>query len=1372
MPFSIIAILLILISTLSAAVIADMKEKSVELELTEDDVQEMLDISMDVDDTVNNMAFEALIDCCVVDTVNESQMVHSFESSLSSLLSTTYPLNRAGLIIDVNASAVRLSFLRLPLSDIGGPEGKWQGEFVPAYVGLAGMFEVSVFADHGKLTRNYSITDEVLVPLPLLNDRLEAFDSSVGGGIGELNELTREMLDSLCTYRALQGWGSSTASNEGGVENLITEQDAANAVYLGLVILQYKTFRNATACLDMSTSYLAPQQCWDYVKGFMDKGGSLDPVDVFLGIYGYNQIDWRNVFSQALYADIDRIVLRWMEHFHIIDMVGLAEKTVDNVAFTINDVIDYATGNDLAEGFFKEWLQDRFFEAGMQDIQYRYLFTEGLEDVFSVPTYSLELIGSEGDTFLAEVQGTVEIDFPVVDVLEWGGWGDFHEQFKKGTNEIIVKLQESIAVIAEEIGRSMYLPVGNLLLDPSDGVSFLEEIRILLEGALHNKDEWLRPTITAAERYSSTIDPLVEATKAEFMAEKDGIMQRSASLSTVFRNVAEQLMIEVQGAHDDLEIPWEENVIRIEQAIIDDQGWKLNENIISVYEAHASSLSEHFLQGLEYRPTLAGHPDSIITDIIARSGDPFIGIGSAVSQGVDNLLEEMIGGMELRGGIADVQLPESDHFLLLDDEGRMYHESLKVDVRYPSSHSSGLQISIIDPRSFDGRDDLYPQLHDTDLMQMKWASYQSVWGLACSGVVGVGVSPGSDWHMVLDLKMEKDVSISLSQTVATTTGYPLVGVSYHNINTMQDNLAKVIDEVLRPLQEGVDALSSGVQSVYRLLESAIERLLEFGTKALDLLSEAMQTLVEQIQHFVRASILGDKAITINAVANLLGEQVYKFSAYGIGLTIKLKPKDLAYKEVGVPASIALSFEAGECSISVTSRLIKMQNDYGFMANATLTGSDWAVYMVLDPFMDIFKHMVEVRGIIDGACIELAMPEVVSYQQISFALSDIPGVGALLSNIPTPIPGLKGSVDAGVFVKILSGRTDSVVINEYELNPAGEDEGREWVELYNPTSQAVDLAGWTIETTHGIQEVGSVGSAVIMPHERFIYLFAGQALDNQGGGFPFEECIVLRDSSGKRVDSTPFATDYWNDARTWQRTQDGADRWEFQNGTKGRSNGKDPFTVMDLSPLQEIFLSAVTESLNQLSSMPLSMETLAETLASALLRTAERLTADLMSKEVEIGTFVEVAATDYASTTKVGMRMELSLRCGTLGEMLGKIGRSAVALFTDFGNPFQASSNDLLSGEDVWVGISAFGSLGLPKMISVPGAKIEVQCVNSFDANIAMLHAIFGEKEAGWGMECGVAICGIPSSTVPSLKAPSGTTLDVWMCKAVIHEMEA
>ncbi len=73
-------------------------------------------------------------------------------------------------------------------------------------------------------------------------------------------------------------------------------------------------------------------------------------------------------------------------------------------------------------------------------------------------------------------------------------------------------------------------------------------------------------------------------------------------------------------------------------------------------------------------------------------------------------------------------------------------------------------------------------------------------------------------------------------------------------------------------------------------------------------------------------------------------------------------------------------------------------------------------MVLDPFMDTFEHMIEIEGIMAEQRGEVVMPEIVRYDQISVALSDVPGFGQLLSNIVLPIPGLKGSIDAGFTFK--------------------------------------------------------------------------------------------------------------------------------------------------------------------------------------------------------------------------------------------------------------------------------------------------------------------------------------------------------------------
>ncbi|MEM3697678.1 MAG: lamin tail domain-containing protein, partial [Candidatus Bathyarchaeia archaeon] len=54
----------------------------------------------------------------------------------------------------------------------------------------------------------------------------------------------------------------------------------------------------------------------------------------------------------------------------------------------------------------------------------------------------------------------------------------------------------------------------------------------------------------------------------------------------------------------------------------------------------------------------------------------------------------------------------------------------------------------------------------------------------------------------------------------------------------------------------------------------------------------------------------------------------------------------------------------------------------------------------------------------------------------------------------------------LYVEAHSTGATKIVINEVELNPAGVDEGKEWVELYNPTQNAVDLSYWTLSTTAG------------------------------------------------------------------------------------------------------------------------------------------------------------------------------------------------------------------------------------------------------------------------------------------------------------------
>ena len=80
----------------------------------------------------------------------------------------------------------------------------------------------------------------------------------------------------------------------------------------------------------------------------------------------------------------------------------------------------------------------------------------------------------------------------------------------------------------------------------------------------------------------------------------------------------------------------------------------------------------------------------------------------------------------------------------------------------------------------------------------------------------------------------------------------------------------------------------------------------------------------------------------------------------------------------------------------------------------------------------------------------------------------------------------------------------VMIHAFDQNPAGRDEGNEWVTLYNPSNQSVDIGNWTLETADGERETIPEGTT-LYPFAYYIYTPPYQWLDNT------DEAITLRDT---------------------------------------------------------------------------------------------------------------------------------------------------------------------------------------------------------------------------------------------------------------------
>ena len=125
----------------------------------------------------------------------------------------------------------------------------------------------------------------------------------------------------------------------------------------------------------------------------------------------------------------------------------------------------------------------------------------------------------------------------------------------------------------------------------------------------------------------------------------------------------------------------------------------------------------------------------------------------------------------------------------------------------------------------------------------------------------------------------------------------------------------------------------------------------------------------------------------------------------------------------------------------------------------------------------------------------------------------------------------------------SSASSEVEIYAFDQNPAGSDKGNEWVTLYNPSNESVDIGNWVLETADGERETIPEGTT-LYPFAYYVYTPPYQWLDNS------DEAITLSDAKGEEVDKTPQVSDSENGNRYWMRNNS---EWIF--GVKELEKGK-------------------------------------------------------------------------------------------------------------------------------------------------------------------------------------------------------------------------
>jgi hypothetical protein len=117
-------------------------------------------------------------------------------------------------------------------------------------------------------------------------------------------------------------------------------------------------------------------------------------------------------------------------------------------------------------------------------------------------------------------------------------------------------------------------------------------------------------------------------------------------------------------------------------------------------------------------------------------------------------------------------------------------------------------------------------------------------------------------------------------------------------------------------------------------------------------------------------------------------------------------------------------------------------------------------------------------------------------------------------------------------------TSHIVISELYVNPTGNEAGKEYIELYNPTSHPIDISNWKIRLSGSTSYEGAIPAGSVIPSYGF-FLITNNPASSWQSEWPQPDLVLdyrmlgndkmgvqVSDSSGKIVDSVGWGNVYF------------------------------------------------------------------------------------------------------------------------------------------------------------------------------------------------------------------------------------------------------
>jgi len=1326
MPFAMIAVTLLILAGFYGVVAASIEKTQDNMDSMRDEMNSVSDAMDVVKEVVERGMGEMILDMSrETSTGGLEERFDTFDARLKKWIDFQFPMRAAGTVVSVISYDIELSVgsMKVASDDAFSSSG-----VSPSCFRADGDIDLKITTSAGNTVKHMDVSADSMSALPMLLRNASLFEQSITGPWSLITELMTYQLTSLAQHRVMSGYGAVSEYGERGTNAIITDNDVKLAYRIALSIAETTYLRTVSDDeFDLT--------CREYV----------DAAELIAFGNGYVEMDLGAVFAQTLVGIADDLILGWMDYFMLTKILDIVDTVMDSLRKAWDWMYKAVTGNEVET--VRNSLMSAMSDNGIPESEYRYLLN-GSKGTLDLPSAEFEMTGV-GDTVITIPEFSVSFNYPNVDVLNWSGWNGFMNKYRSERNEIRDMLTMTVNMIAIGLAGSYGLGTIRISCDPYDTEGFSDTVTNAIRTAISAQRSAVEDRMEETVRLDRIVDPFYVSLYKQMESGADSLFGISAMKNNIRSAIAATVTDHVKKEYG---MPLDPSVL---DSIVDRM--MLSHDVVDAIEEYQCLADERMDMFESILNSVEKNGNSLFKDVtvmLIRYGIDRLGLFPLLEKKMIMLVEEMAAYASLNV-MGVYELPFADSFILDDGKGSVVKEYVSLDCNID------LNVKIESPS------ENKENVHYVGFFEDREASYSSMFRIHVTAAVNYRAESASSLMMMLGTYDAAVSGVSYSEfdiAVPVMSGWALAGVYYEPSTTVIGDLIALAMKIIEPLLGPLFELIRLAKSILNTITNAVMRIVEFVGDLLMKLYDIIMGPLEKLGNLI-GDLMGE--FFGNMVTDLiitLGKQTFGVNIYGLKLevitdivgeiknrssTVKLK---LTLPVFGVLLCVSLDIKKDK------------ESKFAFCGGISATAESWYLDVVIDPFMKVRKHIVEINGTFRDTDLHAVMPQIVQYDELEFRLTDIPSLKSILSNIPLPIPGAKGSLDAGFELKYNVPYVYGVVINEFELNPPGPDNDNEWVELYNSTVSKVDLEGYTLVTSSSGKSY-EIKNVVLGPGERTVITFPGQFLNNN------KESVTLYDADGRVVDVTPIKSDSKNDDTTWQRETDASAKWVFKKQTKNADNGN---KYTGGNPMRAAIANCVIDAAGKVFA-EMGMKIVGPDGVALFLKRVVEVTIEnainmIAECVVSASVFIEIVVSDMSGSAHAGIRFSIAIGKEFVRDGLKWIIGQITSMMNNIDNPTGMTPRQIIH-DDVYFRTMVFAQITTPKILGSMGNIDGITAGVSIECNITALKNLFG-KEGGntWKVHAGLVLEEFPSHLVPPMfKADSDKKTDIWLFRITFEK---